>query len=450
MPTPEPFGQLGQVPSKMPGKINLYTLGSQGVDTTTSPVHGEDGVLASAQNAAPASRNEKGALTKRDGLSAINGSAAAGTIRGLVNVAFTPIINPTRTYWVGNDDAGGNAWVKSTGAFASGNSTQTVPQKPSRASNLTAVVTAFEALRHMGTAVVRNKIYFPGGVYTTFPSLRSYDGTNDLLEIDIQNHPSLTTAALGVVDMAVDGDFIYLAIFDAASGAPNYKGRILRYNTVTKIVTQLGEAFGGGTGEISGGFPNAVCVGNGFVWCGLYGGSGTSASKIMRIRPTIETTWTTDRSMSVGGVLGMSAYNGLIYSTHIRADAGTAATVEVRSGTGTWSTSYTADFAGLGNALGIPTVYSGNMYVVQFSGGANLTRIKKYDGTTWTTDYTHADQPSGVSSLIDNGKLFMALSFQSGFRSDVVVNTSGTWSTNTITAQAGTNGLRGPLGIITS
>jgi hypothetical protein len=67
------------------GKIATYNLGEKGVVITKSPVHGEDGELALAQNSVPNPEGGLSGLRKRIGFRALNASAAAGGILAFIS-----------------------------------------------------------------------------------------------------------------------------------------------------------------------------------------------------------------------------------------------------------------------------------------------------------------------------------------------------------------------------
>lgn len=73
----------------MPGKINVYNVGAEGVDVVDSPVHVADGALLSAQNAQLAPVELEEGIRKRDGLAKYNAIAGAGTILAGFNVSLT-------------------------------------------------------------------------------------------------------------------------------------------------------------------------------------------------------------------------------------------------------------------------------------------------------------------------------------------------------------------------
>jgi hypothetical protein len=70
-------------------KIATYNLGERGVVITKSPVHGEDGELAFAQNATPVPEGGLSGIHKRFGFLALNALPAAGPIFAFISAALT-------------------------------------------------------------------------------------------------------------------------------------------------------------------------------------------------------------------------------------------------------------------------------------------------------------------------------------------------------------------------
>lgn len=70
----------------MPGKLNLYNLGSLGVDLNTSPIHRPDGSWTLLQNGEFNPIGEEGAVKKRGSSNRINSSALAGEVLRMKNI----------------------------------------------------------------------------------------------------------------------------------------------------------------------------------------------------------------------------------------------------------------------------------------------------------------------------------------------------------------------------
>jgi len=64
----------------------VYNLGELGVDIVNSPLHTVDGSFEQTQNAQLSTNDAEIALKKRDGMSKINSSVAAGSIIAIANI----------------------------------------------------------------------------------------------------------------------------------------------------------------------------------------------------------------------------------------------------------------------------------------------------------------------------------------------------------------------------
>jgi hypothetical protein len=96
-------------------KIATYNFGEKGVVVTKSPVHGEDGELAIAQNATPNPEGGLSGLRKRIGFQALNASAAAGAILAFISCNLEDpgvvAVNPAAFgKWLYSTD-GGATWA---------------------------------------------------------------------------------------------------------------------------------------------------------------------------------------------------------------------------------------------------------------------------------------------------------------------------------------------------
>jgi len=96
-------------------KIATFNLGEKGVVITKSPVHGEDGELAWAQNAVPNPEGGLSGIRKRFGFRALNTTAAAGGILAFISCNLEDpgvvAVNPAAFgRWLYSDD-GGATWA---------------------------------------------------------------------------------------------------------------------------------------------------------------------------------------------------------------------------------------------------------------------------------------------------------------------------------------------------
>lgn len=96
-------------------RIATFNLGEKGVVITKSPVHGEDGELAAAQNAVPNPEGGLSGIRKRIGFQALNDTAAAGAILAFISLNLEDpgviAVNPAAFgRWLYSTD-GGATWA---------------------------------------------------------------------------------------------------------------------------------------------------------------------------------------------------------------------------------------------------------------------------------------------------------------------------------------------------
>lgn len=438
----------------MGAKIDLYALGTQGVDTTTSPVHGEDGVLASAQNAVPAGRNEKGALTKRDGLTALNSAALAGSVLGIINVALT--LPTVRTFYFGvnQDTTGAYQWITSTDTFTNTTNSLIPP----------AAMQSFRTSPSVGISLTAGhtitgdtfKLYYPANVAESTsgslndsgidPAIRTWDGTIDKEILRIPKNPTITTPAMYVFDTLLSGTILYVIVHDTIAVA-TIRSRVLRIDTTTFAVTQVGERFGPDTGDLGGGTIFALCMTlhQGFLYLGA--GEGTinqgATGKIYRIRPTIDSNWTLDTTFDAKeSTYTLASYKGRLFAGNgYSFDLGGAGRIMVRSGIGAWTLSNSTTGNRNGQWSGM-SVLGENLYAAAFNKDSianNTGTINKYDNTSWSVVYTVDSQPinpkRGTISFVHNNRIYFLSGLSEGSLTEVDHSSNGTsWTAKTVSA----------------
>ena len=89
----------------MPGKLDLYNLGDQGVSLVPSPVHAPDGSYLAAQNAHNNVQGAQHGISKRPGLAKMTATAASGAILAF---AAIPFIDPAVTVIAGKTPTEGS------------------------------------------------------------------------------------------------------------------------------------------------------------------------------------------------------------------------------------------------------------------------------------------------------------------------------------------------------
>ena len=394
----------------MPGKANLFNLGSIGVDLTKSPLHKDDGSLVSSQNAVPDIRDEAGALTKRDGLVAINSTAlAGGTCKGVI---FAPLTDQSsgggvRRVYVALDTntADGYGWSFSTDAFATFTDEIITNPSPPQFDSLSATQVQFPKV-----VVVANKLYYPAGLYTEYtdpPSIRVFDGVTDREFVRLPPNPDVPTRAVprSIISMLAVGTTIYLSVHDDGSTSADFKGTVLSLDTKTGVLTRLGATFA--TGKL----PGALAWSLGRLWVGTHTlAEESTTSLIYFIRPTIDTAWTADETMASATssrVIAMVDYKGSLYAAVDRGLVTVTSTVYVRSPTdGAWTASET-DADSMYRSL---VVFKDNIYATRHGSiGANTTEVRKFDGTSWSSVLTSATSAFEVSLFQDGTRLYAFL-----------------------------------------
>ena len=415
------------------GKLNVFNLGNKGVVLTKAPTHNEDGELSSAQNAILDTDAREGAIRKRPGLTKVNSSSLAGSVLGAVHVPLPDSGSGgsggaiTRSLWIPRRDNSftGNSWLKSTdGTTWAG---QTSPTYFQDESNL-----AGDDL--LSIAAVRGKIYFPSYNFTAGsarPPLNVWDGTTDSIVLTVPTNITAGAATYERISagmLSAEGYLYFTAITDA--GATVYS-RVFQYNPETGRVLQVGPSLTVGTGGTETQI-NDLAWFEGRLWACT---RGDSEGQIFSIRPPSgtfigDTAWITEHTAtSTLSLYSMASYKGKLY-------VGTSVgTVIVRSTTGTFSTSDTASAAN-SQYSGL-FVYQDNLYAAQAKTVANTFVYRKFDGTSWTTDFdikaSIGYRDLFVSKPVSfNGSMYGIVDGGTNL-SHVLKNASGTWSSVALT-----------------
>ena len=410
-------------------KLDLYALGARGVDLTNSVIHTEDGTFSSAQNATPDVRGEAGAVTKRDGLVAINSSALAGAIRGAVHVPLAlggslavAGSGGVSTVYVALDVSGadGYGWSKSTDAFTTFTEVTSNPALPIH------ITTTGNGWNHMQRAVViNNKMYYAAGGYTEYtdpPTIRVFDGVTDREFARLPPNPDVyptRTVPRAIIMMLAVGAVIYISVYDGGTTSADAKGSVLSLDTTTGVFERLGSTFP--TGKL----PGALAWSLGRLWVGTNCYQESTTSLCYFIRPGIDTDWTADEtfaSATSSRVVAMVDFRGSLYAAVDRSLVSVASTIYVRSPTdGTWTTSETDASSFLTSLI----VFKDNLYCTRYGQITSTTpEVRKFDGSTWTSVLT--GQTALDLSLVTDGTTLYAFRYL-GY--SVYTSTDGTtWS----------------------
>ena len=437
----------------MPGKVDLYNLGSVGVDLTKSKIHADDGSLLSSQNAVPDVRGEAGGLTKRDGLIAINSSTAGGSITGALDIPLpAPAITSAaarRTLYIGGTRTNGSnlaVWWPSYG----GTYPTLVPAAHSESANFPNPplysYSVFTALQQSGrvlngrfATVWDNKLYYAAdaeldGGFTSglnSPHIRVFKTTdidtaascNDRLFAQVPVNPDVAANSVTIVHMMTEGSYIYLTTHDAGSAFASHKGSVYRMDPKTGAFLKLGATFP--TGYV----PYCLTWWLGRLWAGTYSEDSAASGRVYFIRPGIDSTWTLDHTTTAGQgeIFALAAYKGELYAA-TGGSSGAAGLVKKRTTTGTWSTSQTGAGTGANQWYSSLVVFGTNLYAAYRNATGSANSIEKFDGSSWSSvETTNPGAPWQLET--DNIRIF-AIEMGAAGTGTYLHSTSGTsWTT---------------------
>lgn len=444
----------------MSGSLNLYNLGSLGVNVDKNAVQLEDGELSKAQNAIHDPTGSMGGIRKRPGLLKVNSGAVSGSVFGICNVPISPIT--TRRFLIGVDQDTTTAyqWITSTDAFGS-TSTTTTPAACSRPAG---------ALAFFGSDVLTNRgtqsdglFIYPGDYTRGNPQpIRVYDGTVDRewfqipLNAEALSDNGAASYALrtgGIPAMLLVYPKLYIATIDFVQpgGALHYS-RVMEYDIESGVLQQVGQACSGWTGNVGAGNSGGATGGNdlyftslayhqGYLYAGVSprsGGASSAEGGVYRIRPGVDIVWTYDYDNSATGEeqpMCMASYKGLLYVGMVDQNTATSH-VRVRSAAGAYSSS-TSMGSAVGSGWTDMKVFGDNLYACAFdnNGASSITTIRKFDGSSWSTVKTISTGTNipfvGVSMIVHNGVLYV-LAINTTQDATVLWSSDGTtWSSTT-------------------
>ena len=197
------------------------------------------------------------------------------------------------------------------------------------------------------------------------------------------------TNAVALLDMITDGTIIYCAVLDKTTTDPDLPGRILTFNPLTSVWSQIGATFKTADGR---GTAGTLVFHSGSLNYGTYIGVTTGQIAYMK---------TTAFPLPGGGIplhanaislpaTSMIQFQGNLFAGTVSLVAGTASAVIKRVAVDTWSTSRTGPATALANAYTSLGVFNGYLFAGWTSGdGAVAARIESTpDGITWTNEIT--------------------------------------------------------------
>lgn len=425
----------------MGGKVSVYDVGGGGVNLVKGPLQLADNEATQLQNAEfvpDAGSGGAGVLSKRGGLQPLNGSALAGSVVGMAMVNLRTTY--TRTLYAGKGTQNSNTWMTTLDGTTWTN--VTAPLVSGDIDKFTDANGLRDARR---IAAIKNFILYPGNAYTKGtdqPPVALWDGTNALTVTSIPVGPSATAAtpAYAVTDMMVANGVLYLAIHDPGGSAPSLAGRVLSLDLETGAVTQIANAFGNGTGDTTGGYPSSLCWYQDSLYVGLQGNTTTDGiGKVVRCIPSIDTVWTSDVANLSGFPSSVAVFQGDLYVGTQSSTSSNAKVYKRAATTGAYVASFTSAAGASGTSYVTSLiVYGGELYAIEYySGGTDVVHIKKWDGSSWTTDrdvdnldsLTDPPQPPGMSALYGSD-LYFSLRANSVSAADGMMfrKTAGSWS----------------------
>lgn len=427
----------------MPGKIDVYNLGTKGINVTKSPAHTEDGELVQAQNSIPDPRGQFGALTKRDGLGEITASSLGGAIQAIALIPFpgTPVAlsstgaipptgDPTLEIFLGIVDTvtAGDDWVMSTDSWATSATLSGTALLPS-----TATVTGrFNDSSFLGHGISTSKQFIYPGKYVNYvqgsssatdaPPILLWDGVrtdelvritpNSALNTNDPTHYPLPVNCKYIYDMILSGTTIYLIAHDEPhdAGGLTYYSRVLTFDLLSNALVEMNTHF-----DIASVILTAMGVHQNKLFIGLGEGLSGLGATGQIYRDNLDGTWKLDKTLAVSETpLCMASFNGNLY---IGTELNTAnpAKLYQRDPLGAYTTSTTtaASASDAGSRFGAMIVFQNNLYAAFYNlnGGASSSGIMQYTGSAWSivkTVVSGVANPAvhGVAAYVLNGIMY--------------------------------------------
>lgn len=399
----------------MANDFPAYMVGSQGVNLTATPIHAPEGGLLSAQNVEYVRVQGLGGIGSRGGLAKLPGMTALGAqILALHNLPFS--FPGASDLMVGLNASETNAFQFSTDGttFSALTTAQLQQGLPiSLLAGFAATLDPGNLFFNQRAIGLGNRLYYAGNDYTigtTAPVLVVWNNTASFELLRIPTNPtSGGLVPVFISDIIQNNGLIYIAVMDQGGAAPNVKGRVMVFDPQAGLLSLVGNNFGNGSGENTGGFPTAMCFWLGRLFVGCNGISGSPAGVIYSILPGIEATWTLEKQFAAGDgyPLSLAVFNGELYAGMAVDNTGTA-TIRKRTSTGTWSVSLTAPSNNVSYYCGL-TAFNSQFYAVWFKTGSS-TLVKRFNGSSWSTDLdvgvTYAIRTCGTPGVFGGNLYF--------------------------------------------
>jgi hypothetical protein len=354
----------------------------------------------------------------------------------------------TYTYVVEADGAGSNSGPSASGSYTHGyaplSSTDYTIVTP--VSPPVAGATFYNVWRTVGgatTGLIGNAI-IAANIFTTGNGSGLGSGnvfTDGALTGDASTPPAAagTTAtnALGIFDVITDGTTLYAAIFDGPypTSDPVVRGRILTFDPVGEVWSQIGAEFPTASGN---GTSGALAFWGGALnyatFAGVTAGNTSYLASTAQPLPAGGVVGTVTQAVNLA-VASMVMFNGALYVGYVSNNAGTAGIIDKLGPLGTHTTALTAPRTNVGNGFTSLSVFNGRI-VAGFTAGDGVGNPLLYtsaDGVTWTTETTLNAVNQVGQMVIFQGSLYIALNQTgAGWNTSAAVikrSPSGTWST---------------------
>jgi hypothetical protein len=430
-----------------------YLVGDKGVQLTGTPLHTPDGGLLSAQNVEFIREFGLGGIGSRGGLARLNGVAGAGAI---VHVQNLPFAYPNDLVLMVALNAGEtNTWKKSTDGTTYTDLTSVELEKSVGTQKMSgATINPQLFFIPQRSASYKRRLYYAGDNYTfdvTAPVMVVFDGVIAFELFRLPPNPTQTgTVARWISEMMTANGLIYFCTFEAGGVAPDHKGRVISFDPENGTLVLIGNRFGNGTGENTGGMPYCLTAYLGSLWAGTMGVSGNPAGKVYRILPGVDSVWTLDHAGAAddGYYMSLLQFQGSLFAARSADTSGTP-TIQKRTSAGVWTTSYPGTGVGQGYCGGL-VEFDSLLFCAEYQSGTRAL-IKKFDGTTWTTDKDVGVDYAILSKAPGQPFVFNGALYWPWFEDSSDVNltnfllkrtTGGVWTKAIATA-----GIRGGLGM---
>jgi len=434
------------------GKVSVHDVGAGGVQLTKDPLQLEDNEATQLQNAEyvlDSNTGGLGALSKRGGLAIVNGTPLNGgaAITGLHHVPLLSNIVRRLYASLGDADSDTDTWLTSTNGTSWVATSALDYAAPDTANYRT--VGSFSHVGVRRAAALVNRLIYISDNYTsdlstpannTAMPIHTFDGTTDTNILDIPRSSRATSQhyAFSVTDMLVADGILYLAVHDPANSAGTLRGRVLSLDLVTGVLHQVAEAFSAVDPDEGGGAPVCLHWFQGQLWVGLDQGVATNgAARIMRCYPGVDSVWTADKNDLQGYASSIVDFRGDLYLGLRGTTSNDAAVFKRASAGGAYASSDTVVTV-TEDYYSSLIVYNDELYAVVYSdddsGGTTL--IRKFDGSSWTTDRNVATSDNGGLAIhpgqpcVFGGALFYTFRSSTPGAADgfILRKSGGTWT----------------------